>query len=236
MQNSRVSYLNNALDRNLKSCSKEQFFEIIRSERVRQIITDLRSLPAGDKRGKQQRKQRLPAFLFMGYSPTGSRKKTELKPTGLAMIDVDDLFFKSDGDSDGDGDGKSKSDGDSDSDGKEPVRALYEKACEVLGSENILLAHRTPSGNGLRLVMPLPKGMSIEELQMMVAEKLQVPIDTACKDLSRLSYACTEEDIFHISERIFSDSDSESDSESEGGSGARRSGARRSKGGWRLGH
>jgi hypothetical protein len=62
----------------------------------------------------------------------------------------------------------------------------------------LMLAHRTPSGHGLRLVLRLREGSTPQEDQRWIAELMDEPYDAACKDLSRLSYAVTLDDLFFV--------------------------------------
>ena len=62
----------------------------------------------------------------------------------------------------------------------------------------LMLAHRTPSGHGLRLVLRGRKDSTPEADQRWIAELMNEPYDAACKDISRLSYAVTLDDLFFV--------------------------------------
>ena len=176
-----VGYVTHAFDKIWKPIScKEEFLEVLEQPVVRNTISMIRS--TASKADKLKMKQKLPAFFFMGRtadSLPGSRMKGNLVPTGLAMIDVDDI---------------------------ENPEEIYERFKEN-GEFRLLLSHRTPSGHGVRFVVAKPDAVSIEEVQARVAQMLGVKLDTACKDISRLSYACLPEDIFFLDEDIFNDND-----------------------------
>ena len=172
-----VGYVTHAFDKIWKPiASREEFLEVLEQPVVRNTISMIRS--TASKADKQKLKQKLPAFFFMGRTADclpGSRVKGNLVPTGLAMIDVDDI---------------------------ENPEEIYERFKEN-GEFRLLLSHRTPSGHGVRFVVAKPDAVSIEEVQARVAEMLGVKLDTACKDISRLSYACLPEDVFYLDEELF---------------------------------
>ena len=182
-----VGYVTHAFDKIWKPIScKEEFLEVLEQPVVRNTISMIRS--TASKADKQKLKQKLPAFFFMGRtadSLPGSRVKGNLVPTGLAMIDVDDI---------------------------ENPEEIYERFKEN-GEFRLLLSHRTPSGHGVRFVVAKPDAVSIEEVQVRVAQMLGVKLDTACKDISRLSYACLPEDIFFLDEDLFNDNDNDDDND-----------------------
>lgn len=182
-----VGYVTHAFDKIWKPiASREEFLEVLEQPVVRNTISMIRS--TASKADKQKLKQKLPAFFFMGRtadSLPGSRVKGNLVPTGLAMIDVDDI---------------------------ENPEEIYERFKEN-GEFRLLLSHRTPSGHGVRFVVAKPDAVSIEEVQARVAQMLDVKLDTACKDISRLSYACLPEDVFFLDEEMFFINDNDDDND-----------------------
>lgn len=180
-----MGYVTHAFDKIWKPITnRDEFMAVLNLPQVRTIIDDIRA--GGTKADKQKLKQKLPAFFFMGRtadSLPGSRVKGNLVPTGLAMIDVDDI---------------------------ENPEEIYERFKEN-GEFRLLLSHRTPSGHGVRFVVAKPDAVPIEEVQTRVAEMLGVKLDTACKDISRLSYACLPEDIFFLTEELFNYNDDDND-------------------------
>lgn len=70
----------------------------------------------------------------------------------------------------------------------------------------ILLAHITPSGEGLRLVFKAPKELTIGEAQFWMANKLAVETyDTSCQDLSRPSYFFPRAYLLYINDEMFAE-------------------------------
>jgi len=150
--------------------------------------------------GNKNRKRALPAFLFCGEADMeayrnyvekcrqtgerckGSRCAQFLRPTGLFMMDFD------------------RTEGE--------AFDLYRKFLSTMREAGIptdgllALAHRTPGGHGLRLVLRLRQGSSPQTDQQWIAELMGEPYDAACKDLSRLSYAVTFEDLFFVDGKV----------------------------------
>ena len=132
-----INYVNNAYDKCLKPCDAQQFSNIINSSKTEELITLYRH---GDDRAKPN----LPALTYMGVmdndkyrkyldqcqeqdiKPQGSRRADFMRPTGLLMLDFDH---------------------------QPNPHALYAQLAGQLGEPRIALAHITPSGQGLRLVV-----------------------------------------------------------------------------------
>ena len=65
------------------------------------------------------------------------------------------------------------------------------------GLEGVCLAHITPSGDGLRLVIQRTKGKTIEQEQYEFCKAMGVKCDDVCKDISRLSFAPMQKEILY---------------------------------------
>lgn len=68
--------------------------------------------------------------------------------------------------------------------------------------EALALAHITPSGDGLRLVVKRTKGTTIEQEQYewckaMKLDAIGIKPDAACKDISRLSFAPMHKEVLY---------------------------------------
>ena len=72
------------------------------------------------------------------------------------------------------------------------------------GGSSILLVYITPSGKGLKIVFKADaaKGNLIDN-QHAMAEVLGVEVDESCKDASRMSFICKEEDILYLDKELF---------------------------------
>ena len=179
---SMINYVNNAYDKCLKPCDAQQFSNIINSSKTEELITLYRH---GDDRAKPN----LPALTYMGVldndkyrkyldqcqeqgiKPQGSRRADFMQPTGLLMLDFDH---------------------------QPNPHALYAQLAGQLGEPRIALAHITPSGQGLRLVVQRTKGMSIEQEQYEICKEMEVKCDDVCKDISRLSFAPMQKEILYF--------------------------------------
>ena len=127
--------------------------------------------------GDKSHKNRLPAMMPMGTVGDKTRKKENCVPTGLVMVDIDAPVSASP------------------EGGGEPfgavVKAFVKEKEGVLRMLGIRLIHITPSGKGLRIILPcLPEGMeaTVEKVDRDLALERFGKVDPACKDLSRLSY------------------------------------------------
>ena len=188
-----IGYIDNNLDGMWKPCTEEKFYEIVRSQAVARTIAAVRA-------GNKNRKRALPAFLFCGEADMeayrnyvekcrqtgerckGSRCAQFLRPTGLFMMDFD------------------RTEGE--------AMELYRKFLSTMREAGIptegmlMLAHRTPSGHGLRLVLRGRKDSTPEADQRWIAGLMNEPYDAACKDISRLSYAVTVDDLFFVDGKL----------------------------------
>jgi len=189
-----IGFITSNRDNTWKACSEEQFYKIVDSAQVAKTIAQVRNNPHG------KHKQQLPAFLYQGVlneplyaahqaecqqqgtNPKGSRCEEFLRPTGLFMMDFD------------------RKEGN-------PMQ-LYATFLQALQENNIqregflALAHITPSGYGLRLVLKRRAAHTIADDQQWVAQLMNEPFDTACKDLARLSYAVARHDIIYIDNEL----------------------------------
>ena len=76
-----------------------------------------------------------------------------------------------------------------------------EETMAALQRLGIVLVHKTPSGEGLRLVFVIPEGMGLVEGQQWLAQQIGLKeFDEACKDLARCSFAVPEEYVLFIDE------------------------------------
>ena len=188
-----IGYLNNNFDKDWKLCTQEKFYELLGSGAVANAIAAVRS-------GDRNAKRRLPALVLCGVlneakykeymaqcqangtKPKGSRREEFLLSNGLFMMDFD------------------RTEGD--------AYTLYEKFLRTMRENNIdtdgflALAHRTPSGHGLRLLLRRRQGSTIEADQHWISAMMNEPIDGVCKDLSRLSYAVTLSDLFFADNKM----------------------------------
>ncbi len=145
----------------------------------------LKTLCDAFRAGDAEAKKNLPCIAYMGRSKTGQRKAELMEPTGLVMLDIDHC---------------------------EDPRACFEHIKNHLGNLQLLAAHITPSGKGLRLVLRnLPDYETIRENIEAMAAQIEVgdfgEVDTCCKDLSRISFLVPKDEWLLLSEELFADAE-----------------------------
>ena len=138
-------------------------------------------------------KRKLPAFIFQATfdettskaGKTGAwRKQAATRLTGLVVMDIDhipseELRVKS----------------------EEFAAAEFKQKAAELG---ILLVYITPSGEGLKIVFKArAEWGNLIDNQHEMAKLLGVEVDESCKDASRMSFICKEEDILYIDKELF---------------------------------
>ena len=208
-----INYVNNAYDKCLKPCDAQQFSNIINSPKTEELITRYRD-------GEDRAKPNLPALTYMGvfdkekWTQTsrnnGTRKAELMRPTGLLMLDFDHIQSQA----------RTPEEGPTLTlpvrEGTQPSRPIIDspiKLWEYIVSEyrergaelsdDVALAHVTPSGEGLRVVVKRVKGFTIERSQQewcqaMELDKVGIKPDAACKDISRLSFAPMQKEILYF--------------------------------------
>ena len=171
---------------------------------------------------KTELKKRLPAFCFHAHFKNGRRLNAEAIASGLSILDIDHIGRHSEvGLSPalpvGEGEEQPKEQP------KEQSKELYkesvtlmetlkghlftctpitdEKTLATLKRLGIVLIHKTPSGEGLRLVFIIPQGMGLVEAQQWLSKQIGLEaFDEACKDLARCSFAVPEEYVLYCNE------------------------------------
>ena len=161
----------------VEECTWEELNAAIDSPEVDAICRQLRQMkemrdsgamtPDDYEKRKGQLKRRLPVIMPHASFPSGRRKNQEAVPSGLAMYDADHIG---------------------------PPHDYWERkvlaACggrpEDLG---IVMAHITPSYEGMRLIFRIPAGMTLARAQQWMARRLgDETYDASVKDLARCSF------------------------------------------------
>ena len=164
----KFSYSNSVSSRPL-DCGREDFERLIDSPLVKRICDNVAAEPDHKKQGNIKRK--LPGFMFHASFPNGRRVIKDAVPSGLCILDFD---------------------------GVDDPAGLWEKIKEQALSMGCLLAHMTPSTHGLRLVMPLIKGMDVPSSQAEYARRFGISTDAVVKDLARFSFAVPRGYFYYI--------------------------------------
>ena len=177
---------------------------------------------------KTELKKRLPAFCFHAHFKNGRRLNAEAIASGLSILDIDHIKGSPEVGlspalpvGEGEEQPKEQPKEQSKELSKESVtlmetlkRHLFtctpitdEKTLATLKRLGIVLIHKTPSGEGLRLVFIIPQGMGLVEAQQWLAKQIGLEaFDEACKDLARCSFAVPEEYVLFLDEEnLFKD-------------------------------
>ncbi len=185
-----ISY-QQTLTSKVEPCGRETFARVLVSDAVVSAcreITRLRSLEnetadeAARKRLHDEQgrlKRGLPAFLFMASFPGGKRRQAEAVLNGLVMLDFDNVT---------------------------DPRAVFNgwKEGGKIDALGILLAHITPSGNGLRVVAKADAARgNLADNQAYIAAQLGMKPDEACKDASRISFAFPLDYLLYENKELF---------------------------------
>lgn len=123
-------------------------------------------------------KKEFPCISPMGVCKEGSylRSIDTMQPTGLGMLDIDKLPYSYE-------------------ELKEKLRAI---PMSQYMDANIVMCYITISGHGVRMIYPLYEDLGIVESAYLTCIKMGFPpqyIDTACKDISRLSVLTKWDDV-----------------------------------------
>ena len=128
---------------------------------------------------KANLKKRLPILTFHATFKNGRRKNDDAVPSGLSIYDLDHI---------------------------ENPRAKWDSMKERAEELGIVMAHISPSLEGLRLVFVMPEGMSLAEAQAWMASQLgDAQYDACVKDFARCSFVVPREYVLFLDEeKLFS--------------------------------
>ena len=185
---------NNVKSRVVRECTPELFRQALDSPLVARVCAEIEDALEAVRRGemskddfetlKAARKKMLPVITPHATFKNGRRLNADAVPSGLSMYDVDHI--------------------------NDP-HAYYDT--KVRGREaelGIVLAHVTPSTEGLRLLFVIPRaGMAPDEAQRWMSVRLgDAAYDGAVKDLARCSFLVPREYVLYLDEeRLFAPSD-----------------------------
>ncbi len=173
----------------VRACTPDLFNEALDSPIVARVCAEIEDNREACLSGRLAReefetlkaklKKRLPVFTFHATFTGGRRKNDDAVPSGLAIYDLDHI---------------------ADPRGR---WAEMEARKEELG---IVLAHVSPSTEGLRLVFVIPPGMSLPEAQAWMASQLgDKEYDASVKDYARCSFAVPRGYVLWVSEELWRD-------------------------------
>ena len=166
----------------VRECTPELLTQTLDSPQVARTCAEIEDAFEKHRRGeitleeydtlKAQLKKRLPIFTFHATFQNGRRKNDEAIPSGLSIYDLDHI--------------------------PNPRKkwAEIEGRKEELG---ILLAHISPSLEGLRLVFIMPQGLDLAQSQAWMATQLgDTQYDSCVKDYARCSFAVPREYVLYL--------------------------------------
>jgi hypothetical protein len=165
---------------------EQAFYQLVRDKKSNDLIDGFR------QSGDANLKRKLPAFIFQAmFDETTSkrgvsgpwRKQSATRLTGLVVMDIDHV------------------------DSPKELWAQIDNGRLAIDNDLrscILLVYVTPSGKGLKIVFKANVlwGNLIDN-QHKMAELLGLTVDESCKDASRMSFVCKEEDILYLDKELF---------------------------------
>ena len=178
----------NNMKSEVRVCTPELLNKALDSELVARTCAEIEDALEKRRRGeiskeeyetlKAKLKKRLPIITFHATFKNGRRKNDDAIPSGLSIYDLDHI------------------------ENPRERWAEMEARKEELG---ILLAHISPSLEGLRLVFVMPQGMSLAEAQAWMSAQLKDEKYDACvKDFARCSFVVPREYVlFSDEEKLF---------------------------------
>lgn len=166
-------------------CTIENLYSAMDSEMTAKICADIEDALEQVKRGemsrddfeayKRDKKKELHVLTPHATYSDGQRSNKTAVPSGLSMYDVDHI-----------------------SDPRGYFNTLVKERCSELG---IVMAHITPSTEGLRLIFEVPEGKTLAEAQRWMSEQLgDHDYDGSVKDYARCSFIVPRAYLLYIDE------------------------------------
>ena len=185
---------NNIKSRVVRECTPELFHQALASPLVARVCAEIEDALEAVRRGemskddfetlKAARKKMLPVITPHATFRNGRRLNADAIPSGLSMYDVDHI--------------------------PDP-RGYYDDHIRGREAElGIVLAHITPSTEGLRLLFVIPAGMDLAAAQRWMSTRLgDGNYDTSVKDYARSSFVVPEGYVLYLDEeRLFGNEES----------------------------
>ena len=171
----------------VRACTPDLLNAALDSVQVAKVCAELEDALEKCRRGeiakedyetlKGALKKKLPIITFHATFQNGRRKNNEAIPSGLSIYDLDHI------------------------ENPRERWAEIEARKEELG---ILLAHISPSLEGLRLVFIMPQGMDLAQAQAWMAKQLgDAQYDSCVKDYARCSFVVPREYFLYMSADLF---------------------------------
>ena len=173
----------------VRECTPELLNRVLDSARVARICAEIEDALEKCRNGeltkdeyetiKAEMKKKLPIFTFHAVFKNRRRKNDDAIPSGLCIYDLDHI---------------------------PNPQAKWESMMGRAEELGIVLAHISPSLEGLRLVFVMPAGATLSEAQAWMAQQLgDTQYDASVKDYARCSFAVPREYVlFMDKEALFS--------------------------------
>lgn len=183
----------NVKSRDVRLCTEELFNRAVDSPFVAKICAEIEDAFEACRRGemqpadfdtlKGQLKKQLPVFTPHAIFQNGRRLNSEAVPSGMSMYDIDHL--------------------------NDPLGYFADHIEHRIAPLRILLAHITPSMQGLRLFFAIPCGKSLAGAQEWMSQMLGDPCyDHSVKDYARSSFVVPRHYILYLdAPRLFAEED-----------------------------
>ena len=175
---------NSVKSQQVQICTSEMLREAMDSPHVTQVCAEIKDAWEQEKRGeitleefeekKGRLKKQLPILTPHATFKNGRRLNADAVPSGLSMYDLDHI---------------------PDPEGR--WREIEPRKDEL----GIVMAHITPSTEGLRLIFVIPDGKTLADAQRWMAEQLgDQKYDECVKDYARCSFVVPREYVLYINE------------------------------------
>ena len=167
------------------TCTIENLYAAMDAEKTAHICAEIEDALESVKRGemaredfetyKRDKKKELMVLTPHATFSDGQRQNKTAVPSGLSMYDVDHI-----------------------ADPRGYFNTLVKDRCRELG---IIMAHVTPSTEGLRLIFEVPAGMTLADAQKWMSEQLgDSSYDGSVKDYARCSFIVPRAYLLYIDE------------------------------------
>ena len=175
----------------VRECTPELLNRVLDSVHVARICAEIEDALEKCRKGeltkeeyeniKSELKKKLPIFTFHAMFKKRKRKNNNALPSGLCIYDLDHI---------------------------PNPRTKWEAIKEHAKELGIVLAHISPSLEGLRLVFIIPTGMTLAKAQAWMAQQLgDTQYDACVKDYARCSFAVPREYVLFLDEEgLFAES------------------------------
>lgn len=175
----------NIRSRDVQNCTPALFNAAINSTDVAKICAEIEDALEASRKGqlskedyetlKADRKKQLPVFTPHATFKAGRRLNADAIPSGLSMYDIDHI--------------------------ENPSGYFVEHIEKRTAELGIVLAHVTPSLQGLRLFFVMPEGTTLESAQKWMSSQLEnATYDQSVKDYARCSFVVPRSYILYINE------------------------------------